>query len=260
MATELNSSLAADKRTVINIDELCLRIAGRSLIRDFTLQVGRGSRIGLTGPSGCGKTTLLRAIVGRRLGNDSIANRFDITKEPIGYVSQEGGLLPWYSVRRNLQIFASPQGESEDNTCDDILDRMQLSHISSAFPDELSGGELQRLRLACAMVTRASVYCADEPLTEIALSQRWQLLEHWSRDISERQNSLILISHDVDTLIYLCDTIFVLGGPTGEPAAVLAKCVTSIGPHPRPINRLNSAVADRQQLINYLRPPTERTS
>jgi ABC-type nitrate/sulfonate/bicarbonate transport system ATPase subunit len=224
---------AAGSEILVDMELVCLRVAGRTLIKDFTLRLKSCTRIGLTGPSGCGKTTLLRSIVGRRLTVDSAATRFDVAPGRVGYAPQQGGMLPWYSLRRNLRILAALGASDGDGWCDEVLARMELAHAGATFPAQLSGGELQRARLACAIATRPTLFCADEPLTEVGLRQKWRLLKQWSVEMHERRTGLLLVSHDVDTLMYLCDEILVLGGTPGDPARTVGCIDVSVGGHPR---------------------------
>ena len=236
---------------LVDIELATLRLADRLLIKDFTLQIEQGSRIGLTGPSGCGKTTLLRSIASRRPTLGVTARNFRITNDRIGYIPQRSGMLPWYSVERNLLAFA-PEESRKSEWCDEVLDFMELTHVRSTFPGQLSGGELQRSRLACAIATQPILYCADEPLTEVGLQQKWRLLERWSVKMNECATGLLLVSHDIDTLLYLCDKVVVLGGP--EPTQMITQVHLPGPPHPRRPQDLNNntLVAARRSLTSVL--------
>jgi ABC-type multidrug transport system ATPase subunit len=218
---------------LLAIEGLSLEMGGRHLIDGLALRVEKGKRTGITGPSGCGKTTLIRSIVKRQLGDGAKAARFEVTKAPVGYLPQAGGLLPWFSLERNLSVFAMGGGADEPAWCAGLLQRLELDEVRDSFPDQLSGGELQRARLACAVASRAALCCADEPLTEVGLQQRWRVLRWWSTEMKARRTGLVLVSHDVDTLMYLCDEIIVLGGSGSAPARVVARVEVNEEGHPR---------------------------
>lgn len=238
---------------LVRVEDLRLFGGGRLLFEKFDLIIRRGERVGVTGPSGCGKTSLLRAIVGRNLAPGSTAKRFDITPDSIGYVSQGGELLPWYSLDRNIRVMAKRDGRRAD-WCAEILSEMDLVQAAARFPRELSGGELQRARLAAAVVTRPSLYCADEPLTEVGLSQRWRLLERWSSRMSIGGAGLILVSHDVDTLMYLCDYIIAIRAVNGRPESLHRRVDLEGGAHPRSVADMTSGArsAERQNLLSFV--------
>lgn len=251
---ETDTGSTDSRKNLVDMKAVSLCIAGRILIQDFTLRLDRGVRVGLTGPSGCGKTTLIRSIVGRQLTPGSVADRFELTRCRVGYVPQRGGMLPWYSVRRNLQVFAASATDDKESWCQNVLARMELTYVEATFPWQLSGGEFQRARLACAIASQPGLCCADEPLTEVGLQQKWRLLERWSSEMHDRETSLILVSHDVDTLMYLCDEIVILGGPTGQPARTITRLNLSAETHPRDPAGLNSSSFEdiRRMLVKTL--------
>lgn len=234
-----------DQARLVDIEGVRLRIADRTLIEDFTLQLEGGERIGLTGPSGSGKTTMLRSIVGRQLTAGSTADRFELAPCRVGYVPQRGGLLPWYSVRRNLKVFIPLDEGNKEKWCEEVLTYTELEHIHATFPDQLSGGELQRARLACAFAAKPSLFCADEPLTEVGLQQKWRLIERWSTEMNRTSAALILVSHDLDTLLYLCDIVLILSGTAGQPAKTIATVDVPRRSHPRNLADLKSPEFER---------------
>ena len=172
-----------------------------------------------------------------------MATRFEFRAGRVGYVPQEGGLLPWYSLQRNLSVFAQ-HNDNHKEWCNDILRWMELDGVATTNTQKLSGGELQRARLACAIASRPSLFCADEPLTEVGLQQRWRLLKAWSGEINQRAASLILVSHDVETLFYLCDELIVLGGERGKPATEITPFTLPYQNHPRVPGQLDSKLIE----------------
>lgn len=223
------------------IDSLSLRLENRHLIEGFSLRLCPGTRIGITGPSGCGKTTLLRSIVGRQITSPSTVTRFELSVDRVGYVPQQGGLLPWFSLRRNLIVFSQYVTGDKDAWCDKVLQWMELEGAAETSSQRLSGGELQRARLACAIVSRPGLFCADEPLTEVGLQQKWRILRRWSNEMNATLTSLLLVSHDVETLFYLCDEIIVLDGQPGQPATQVDRFFLRDQPHPRVPEELDSS-------------------
>jgi ABC-type nitrate/sulfonate/bicarbonate transport system ATPase subunit len=226
-------------KLAIDIEGLTLRIRDRILIEGFNFQLAAGSRVGITGPSGCGKTTFLRNTVGRQITPPSSAVRFDFCADRVGYVPQQGCLLPWYSLRRNVEVFAHHVTNRKE-WCNNVLELVELEDVAGNSPEKLSGGELQRARLACAIASQPALFCADEPITEVGIEQKWRLLRKWSDEMNRRSTSLLLVSHDVETLFYLCDELVVLGGPKGQPATQLSRFDLPAQPHPRVPGQLDS--------------------
>jgi sulfonate transport system ATP-binding protein len=204
-------------QNLITISNLFLALDRIELLREFSLTLPQKTRIGITGPSGCGKSTLLRSLIHKAPPSRSRFEEFRVNlhdEQRIGYVPQAGGLLPWYSLHRNLSIFVPHFSDIEesDEGLREVLQAMGLLERSGYFPDQLSSGEAQRALLACGIVTKPTMFLADEPLTEVDLRRKWQILEYWSTRIAELGSALLLVSHDVDVLLYLCDEIIVLDG------------------------------------------------
>jgi ABC-type multidrug transport system ATPase subunit len=223
--------------TLVEIEKLSLKLKGRTLIDDFSLCANAGERIGITGPSGCGKTTLLRSIVARQLPTGSSATRFRVEKLRTGYVPQTGGLLPWYSVSNNVRVFSTARLGQCD--CEEILEQGDIKTVAHSLPRQLSRGELQRTRLACAVASEPGLFCVDEPLTEIGIEQKWDLFRWCSAEIARLNSVLILMSHDLDTLLYFCDRILLLRRPPGSPARVTFEHRVEV-PHPRCVEDLGT--------------------
>lgn len=208
-----------NNKFVIDIKNATISIDNRKLFENFNFQLKEGTRTGITGPSGCGKTTLLRSIVKRGLNVELSADYFKITDAPIAYIPQEGGLLPWYTISKNLQIYKG-DGELSLNKIEEIS---EITHLLDKFPEEMSGGEIQRAKLASALASTPKLICADEPFTEMGLKQKWRIIDKWSKIMHETSSSLLLVSHDIDLLMFLCDNIYILGGDLNSPIQILKR-------------------------------------
>ncbi|MBA7661748.1 Fe(3+) ions import ATP-binding protein FbpC 2 [subsurface metagenome] len=221
---------------VINISKLNLKINNNELLKDFNLKLPSCKRIGITGPSGCGKTTFLRSIILGKFPKGSDYEYFEINniknvRPRIGYIPQEGGLLPWFSLRRNLSFFV-PRDKPGSNIEEDIriiANELELNRCLDNFPDSLSGGEKQRGLLACSILAKPDIYIADEILTEVDLERKWKALNILSRAIEENNASLLLVSHDVEILVHLCDEIILLHD---HPSKIINRYSIEC-PHPR---------------------------
>lgn len=231
---------------LIQIANLYLKLGELELIKNFSLSVSEGKRVGITGPSGCGKTTLLRSIIDASPPTGSSFECFAVnlgSSERIGYVPQSGGLLPWFSLARNLRYFAAHRNGSEEvrHYVAEVAASVGLSSRLSHFPDQLSGGETQRALLACGMATEPRLFLADEPLTEVDLEKKWLLIERWSMQMAKLGSALFLVSHDIDVLLYLCDEVVVLEGSPARPIHHF-----NLGlPHPRDRRALTGDEANR---------------
>jgi len=231
---------------LIDIEHLNLKIKNIDLLSDFSIKIFKSERIGITGPSGCGKSTLLKSIISDSLPKNSNTNKFFKDKNvQYSYVPQTNGLLPWYSLKRNLDIF-----KTDEPLYTETISEFKLNNCINNFPHQLSGGEYQRSILASAIIHKPNVFLADEPLTELDIVNKWELLSFWSEKIEQLTATLILISHDIDTLLYLCDRIIVL---SDKPSKILSEFSINI-PHVRNKDFLTSDVFNdsKKQLLGTI--------
>jgi NitT/TauT family transport system ATP-binding protein len=239
-------------KPLILIHELQLFIDSKQLFSSFNLSLKPTERVGITGPSGCGKTTLIRGIIQGQLPVRSNYKIFNVPKTGISYVPQTGGLIPWFTLKRNLIFFFSKTNDKflDKNLIEDIVKGYGLDNCLETFPANLSGGEYQRAVLACATVTQPKIFLIDEPLTEVDTRMKWIALETLTKAVTKNSAALLLVSHDIEILTYLCDKVIMLGN---EPVLIIQKHILP-GRHPR--DRLDLMEGDlmkaREKLLKSL--------
>ncbi len=210
----------------IEIEGLHLNINNKKIISNFSLVLKKGDRIGITGPSGCGKTTLLKNIVSKKKPIDCVFYKYKIEIEgKIGYIPQAEGLLPWFTVKKNMDIYS----EGDVVLYKQIIKCFEIESCMNSYPSEVSGGEHQRILIACSIFTKPDVFIADEPLTEVDLVKKWKILQYWSEYIERLKSSLIMVSHDIDTLMFMCDEVIIM---SKKPSEVLKRIKINYK-HPR---------------------------
>lgn len=180
------------------------------LFDEFHLNVERGQFLAISGPSGCGKTTLLRLITGLdRVGDVEITD----PPERMAYVFQETRLLPWRTVRENLQLVAEAAGIADPAfAVAQVLENVELPEAASLFPDALSLGMKRRVELARALLIRPDLLVLDEPfvsLDEAAASAMKRVLQ---RVLREHQPTVLMVSHNPDDAAELADDVITLQG------------------------------------------------
>jgi ABC-type nitrate/sulfonate/bicarbonate transport system ATPase subunit len=186
-------------------------------IRDLVLSVPAQSMTVLMGPSGCGKTTLLRIIAG-------LDQRFDgevsgPENPRIGVVFQEPRLLPWRTVRQNIELVAAENFKSAD--LETLAARVGIADMLDRFPQELSLGLARRVAIARAFSTRPDLLLLDEPF--VSLDERTaDRLRHLLIDVwSAQPTTAILVTHNAREAILLADQLVLLAPrPTHVVATV----------------------------------------
>jgi NitT/TauT family transport system ATP-binding protein len=200
-------------------------------IRDLVLEVQPQSMTVLMGPSGCGKTTLLRIVAGL---DDRFTGMVHVPDNArIGVMFQEPRLLPWRTVRQNIQIVAEDMSNAE---LERLAAAVGIADMLPRFPQELSLGLARRVALARAFAPRPDLLLLDEPFVSLdertADRLRHLLLEVWSA----RPTTAILVTHNPREAILLADQLVLLAP---RPTHVVA-----IVPIPIPQSDRDAAVVE----------------
>lgn len=174
---------------VIQADSLCFAYHQHTVLQDINLAVRAGEIHGLVGADGAGKSTMLQLAVGQLLpqsGSITVLGKAahePVLRDDIAYMPQGFGLYPDLSVLENLEFFADLHGlttQRANERIRDLLQRTGLAGFEQRRGGNLSGGMMQKLALACALVHDPRAMFLDEPTTGVdPLSRRafWRLLD-----------------------------------------------------------------------------------
>jgi len=196
-------------------------IGGFALAAEFS---SNGRLTALFGRSGSGKTSVLNAIAGLlrpdhgRIALDGEA-LFDTSggvdlpahRRRIGYVFQEGRLLPHLNVSQNLLYGARfSRGAREGATLDDVANLLGLGALLDRRPHGLSGGEKQRVAIGRALLARPRLLLMDEPLASLDAPRKAEILYYVERLRDETGVPIVYVSHSLDEVVRLADTVVVM--------------------------------------------------
>ena len=178
-------------------------------IADFRLTVNSSEFVCLVGPSGCGKTTLLNIIADLDRDYDGEVNLGQVkTCSKIGYVFQNPRLLPWRTVRENIELAIEDNSSSEN--IDALLEVMQLTQFQHVYPERLSLGMSRRAAIIRAFAINPDVLLMDEPFVSLdaptAKQVRKLLITLWQK----RPHTVLFVTHDLREAIALADRIVFL--------------------------------------------------
>lgn len=195
------------------------------IFEDISFEVKTGEIFCIVGASGCGKTTLLRQIAGlQRPTSGSLrfeGNPIERPSRERAIVFQDYGraLLPWRTVRANIQLGldAKGMGQSEiDTTINHLMAVTGLTAAADKYPSELSGGMQQRVQIARCMAQKPRLLLMDEPFGALDALTR-QSLQDELMNLAARENiTVIFITHDLEEAIYLGDRVLALGSNPGR--------------------------------------------
>jgi cell division transport system ATP-binding protein len=179
-------------------------------LRDITLTIDKGEFLFLTGPSGAGKSTLLRLLLREELpseGDLRVAGRSlrDLSpsqvqayRRTVGFVFQDFRLIPRLSVFQNvafvMRVLGVPVATQQKKTFQ-VLKWVGLQHRMNAVPEELSGGEQQRIAIARALVNDPQLVLADEPTGNLDPDLSLEIMNLF-REVNARGTTVIVATHD----------------------------------------------------------------
>jgi osmoprotectant transport system ATP-binding protein len=201
---------------------------------DVSLDVGTGECVALVGESGSGKTTLLRCF-NRLVDPDAGSVHVDAVdvkaadpvglRRRIGYVQQEGGLLPHWTVQRNVELV--PHLIDAPNVARSATDAMVLVGLDARafgqrYPKALSGGQRQRVAMARALAAQPDVLLLDEPFGALDAITRAELQTMFARVRQRRPVTCVLVTHDLFEARKLADRIAVMRNGRIEQLAELS--------------------------------------
>ncbi len=209
--------------TRLELDDVRLSYTGAPVVDGLSLTVRPGEILVLTGPSGCGKSTVLRALAGL-LRPDSgrvLADGREVTTtlRDRGMVFQDSALLPWRSVRSNIELALQVRGEpraGRRRRAEHWIDEVGLTGFADYLPKSLSGGMRQRVQLARGLAGAPRAVMMDEPFaaldTQTRAAMQRLLIETWRA----HPTTIVFVTHDVDEALVLGDPVAVLGR-VGQP-------------------------------------------
>ncbi len=198
----------------------------------MSLEVAAGQFVGLFGPSGSGKTSIIHMagllmrpdsgavhIDGKRVDDIGEAAAAHVRRTKLGFVFQTSGLLPLLSAAENVGValrLLGVAGPAARRQVEAALDAVEMGHRLTHRPDELSGGEQQRVTIARAMVHEPAYLLADEPTGELDTNTGAGVLG-LLRSVSREKTSVIMASHDPAAVDYVDRALFVKDGKLTEP-------------------------------------------
>lgn len=208
--------------SVINAHGLGVRLGGRDVLTDVSLELEAGQMVGLIGPNGAGKTTLLRTILGLiqpQAGTIDLGTRSPKrSRGSLGYVPQRHEFVWDFPISiedavmtgryRKVGWFRRP-GLKDYRAVNSALGRAQLLDLRKRPVAELSGGQRQRVLVARALALESQLLLLDEPFTGLDMPSQ-ELLTNLFTELVAEGRTILMSTHDLPHAMYTCDQLLML--------------------------------------------------
>lgn len=214
-------------------------------LQEVNLTVEAGEFVTLVGPSGCGKSTLLNVMAGLLIPDKGVQIRGELLlddlplqqqisqrKISLGYVFQKDTLLPWRTVRENVEVALEIRGmprEERRRRAHRFIEMVGLADFVNHLPHQLSGGMRQRVSIVRTLVYNPDIILMDEPFGALDAQTKLFLADELLRIWQEMHKTIILVTHDLEEAITLSNRVFLM---TSRPGTIKKEYQIDI-PYPR---------------------------
>jgi NitT/TauT family transport system ATP-binding protein len=237
------TSIAASERDtgrVVDLSGLSAGLAFAAVSKRFddgtlallptSCSVRPGELVSIVGPSGCGKSTLLRLAAGL---TRPTTGTITVGAQNLGYVFQDPTLLPWRTVRRNVELLGELHNVPKDErraAAAAAIETVGLTGFENKYPRALSGGMRMRASLARALTMSPEVFLFDEPFGAVDEITRERLNDELLRLFDARRFAALFVTHSVTEATFLATRVLVM---SARPGTLLADIPIPFG-YPRP--------------------------
>jgi len=223
VTTETTDPTTMDDRSgaaVLTFSDVSKTFAdGTFALGSTTFDVTPGEFVTIVGPSGCGKSTLLRIASGLDAPSTGTVA---VDRDSLGYVFQDATLLPWRTVRRNVELFAELDGMGRADRTRRVAENIELVGLDGfedKYPKQLSGGMRMRASLARSLVMEPDIFLFDEPFGALDEITRERLNDELLGLFVRKGFGALFITHSITEAVFLSTKVLVM---SARPGRILA--------------------------------------
>jgi len=192
---------------------------GTHALDEVSFDVAKGEFVTVVGPSGCGKSTLLKIASGLL---PQTAGSVRVDRERLGYVFQDATLLPWRTVRQNVELLAELHqipADQRERLASDAIHLVGLTGFEHHYPKSLSGGMKMRASLARTLTLKPPVFLFDEPFGAVDEITRERLNEETLALFAQERFAGLFITHSINEAVFLSTRVHVMSSRPGRVVA-----------------------------------------
>ena len=202
---------------------------GTQALENLNLNIQSGEFVTIVGPSGCGKSTLLRLASGLLAQTQGLC---EVDRTSLGYVFQDPTLLPWRTVRRNVELNAELAGMDKPSrlkAANAAIELVNLTGNEDKYPKQLSGGMKMRCSLARSLVLQPNLFLFDEPFAALDEITREHLNDELLHLFQNQNFASLFITHSIQEAVFLSTRVLVM---SARPGRIIAEHAIDF-PYPR---------------------------
>jgi len=221
--------------TMVHVENISFTYDDKiDIYKDFDWKVGPGEAWAILGPSGCGKTTMLYLLAGVFFPNDGRifidGTQIDKPRMRTGLILQDYGLLPWGTVRQNVELgirlrkmygLDGRKPEEYRDIVDSWLKDLGIDHVQDHFPGQVSIGQRQRVAIARSLVLDPDLLLMDEPFSSLDAPTRESLQNLTTQLWVEQNLTMIIVTHAIEEAVLLGKKILLLGHPPNTNPVII---------------------------------------
>lgn len=194
---------------------------GRTIhvLKDTNVEINSGEFVAIVGPSGSGKSTFLTIagglqtptsgevyINGQELSVLSEKEREKLRLNEVGFILQTSNLVPFLKVNDQFNLFDRIMKDDRSDYRDELLEQLGIKELSNKYPEDLSGGEQQRVAIAKALYNDPTILLADEPTASLDTERALEVVDILAKEAKEQDKAIIMVTHD-KRLLDKCDRV-----------------------------------------------------
>lgn len=194
---------------------------GRTIhvLKDTNVEINSGEFVAIVGPSGSGKSTFLTIagglqaptsgevyINGQELSALSEKEREKLRLNEVGFILQASNLVPFLKVNDQFNLFDRIMKDDRSDYRDELLEQLGIKELSNKYPEDLSGGEQQRVAIAKALYNDPTILLADEPTASLDTERALEVVDILAKEAKEQDKAIIMVTHD-KRLLDKCDRV-----------------------------------------------------
>ena len=202
--------------TMISLQGITKYYGEHKVLEELSFELHDKEALAVVGESGCGKTTLLRIMAGLDadyegavMKDGSDIRKLEPNKRDMALVYQEPALWNHMTVEENIRFGAGKTDKGLKEKIGYVGERLEIGHLLSRRPHEISGGQAKRVSLARALVSHKQILLLDEPLTNIDREMRERVMTFLEEEYLGKR-TIVFVSHDMDEVSRLCDRRIIL--------------------------------------------------